>query len=142
MFRVVDNAAFYSILMKRKFSYSLQADQLGTSWQYNIEWHNGGKRRRQQVGYEFAAARKNFVMVTSKPRSRDADDLIDVKTWTAVGKIANNELVTVFAKVTFGGKPVVDADVRAQVEVVFVNGSETIKLPAQKMLDDGFGGKK
>ena len=73
-----------------------QPHQIGMTWQYNIEWHQGRRRhQRYQTGNgsnstgsyiqlqpQQTQQRKSIVVVTSKPRSQMEDSLISVKGWT------------------------------------------------------------
>lgn len=50
------------------------------TWQYSIEWHLEGARRRTRNGHGFKA----IVVVTSKPRSQDAKEVVSVEAWTSL----------------------------------------------------------
>ena len=78
------------------------------TWQYDIEWHNGGGNRKDRHRtsdlststlqgrkttnsditssslYERDSRMKNIVVVTSKPRSQTAGNLITTHTWTSL----------------------------------------------------------
>lgn len=76
------------------------------TWQYDIEWHNGGNRKdRHRTSdlststsqgkkknsditnsslYREGNTRMNVVVVTSKPRSQTAGNLITTHTWTSL----------------------------------------------------------
>ena len=79
------------------------------TWQYDIEWHNGGNRKdRHRTGISdlstssqrmeggkktnsditnssnYEGNRMNVVVVTSKPRSQTAGNLITTHTWTSL----------------------------------------------------------
>ena len=75
------------------------------TWQYDIEWHNGGNRKdRHRTNSELSTStsqgkKKNsditnsslyeegntrIVVVTSKPRSQTAGNLITTHTWTSL----------------------------------------------------------
>ena len=77
--------------------------------------------------------------MTSKPRTRDENQLVRVTSWTGHdGGVA--EPVAVFAEVYLGSAPVVNAAVMLEVEVEDENGTIFALLPLS-MQDDGRGGK-
>ena len=108
----------------------LQPHQIGTTWQYTIDWipsdtGNGG------------TLSKNVVVVSSKPRSRSESDLIVVDAWTSEANGWNRSEVSVFVQVTRGGMPVLGARVRMEV----TSAEKGTTLFVADMLDDGFGGE-
>ena len=76
------------------------------TWQYDIEWHNGGNRKDRHKTLDLSTStsqygkktnsditnsssnegntRMNVVVVTSKPRSQTAGNLITTHTWTSL----------------------------------------------------------
>ncbi len=111
----------------------LQSAHLGKKWTYAVEWIPG------------VSARKSIVVVTSRPRSRDANQLLTVRAWTDRDAAAaaegeeSSEPVRVFAQVLKGRRPVVRARVRAEVQVETENGTLITILPLH-LLDNGDGG--
>jgi hypothetical protein len=110
----------------------LQSAHLGKKWTYAVEWIPG------------VSARKSIVVVTSRPRSRDANQLLTVRAWTdrdatAAAEGESEETVRVFAQVLKGRRPVVRARVRAEVQVETENGTLITILPLH-LLDNGDGG--
>jgi hypothetical protein len=112
----------------------LQSAHLGKKWTYAVEWIPG------------VSARKSIVVVTSRPRSRDANQLLTVRAWTdrdataaAAAEGESEEPVRVFAQVLKGRRPVVRARVRAEVQVETENGTLITILPLH-LLDNGDGG--
>jgi hypothetical protein len=123
---------------KLNFFLLLQSAHLGKKWTYAVEWIPG------------VSARKSIVVVTSRPRSRDASQLLTVRTWTdrdaaaaaaaaAAAEGESSEPVRVFAQVLKGRRPVVRARVRAEVQVETENGTLITILPLH-LLDNGDGG--
>ena len=108
----------------------MQPHQIGTTWQYTIDWMPGGTGN----GGAFS---KNVVVVSSKPRSRSESDLIVVDAWTSEANGRNRSQVSVFVRVTRGGMPVLGARVR--MEVTRAEKGATVFVA--DMLDDGFGGE-
>ncbi len=109
----------------------MQSAHLGKKWTYAVEWIPG------------VSARKSIVVVTSRPRSRDANQLLTVRAWTDRDATAaegeSSEPVRVFAQVLKGRRPVVRARVRAEVQVETENGTLITILPLH-LLDNGDGG--
>jgi hypothetical protein len=118
---------------KLNFFLLLQSAHLGKKWTYAVEWIPG------------VSARKSIVVVTSRPRSRDANQLLTVRAWTdrdataATAEGESEEPVRVFAQVLKGRRPVVRARVRAEVQVETENGTLITILPLH-LLDNGDGG--
>ena len=123
------------------------------TWQYAIEWYPGGAANA-------AAGRKNVVVVTSKPRTRRAEDIIRVDTWTSADPSADNDSagagarnltapVAVYARVTRGGLAVLGARVSVRVRIEQdaqqeSNGAlagKDLSLAAVDLVDDGYGGE-
>jgi hypothetical protein len=104
---------------------------LGKKWLYAVEWIPG------------PTSRKSIAVLTSKPRSRDQNQLLTVRAWTDrdANAAADNEPVRVFAQVLKGRRPVLRARVAAQVEVEMENGTRITILPLH-MLDNGDGGEE
>ena len=77
--------------------------------------------------------------MTSKPRTRNENQLVRVNSWTGHdGGVAVP--VAVFAEVYLGSSPVVNAAVMLEVEVEDENGTIFALLPLS-MQDDGRGGR-
>ena len=125
------------------------------TWQYAIEWYPGGAANA-------AAVRKNVVVVTSKPRTRRADDIIRVDTWTSADPSADDDgagagagarnltaPVAVYARVTRRGLPVLGARVSVRVRIEQDAQQESsgalagkdLSLAAVDLIDDGYGGE-
>jgi hypothetical protein len=130
MRKKADRIYFFS---KLNFFLLLQSAHLGKKWTYAVEWIPG------------VSARKSIVVVTSRPRSRDAHQLLTVRAWTdrdapaAAAEGESEEPVRVFAQVLKGRRPVVRASVRAEVQVETENGTLITILPLH-LLDNGDGG--
>ena len=112
----------------------MQPAHLGKQWSYAIEWIPG------------QTARKSIAILTSRPRSRDENQLIAIRSWTdrdnvvvSASPSANNDAVTVFAQVLKGRRPVLGARVVVKVEVEADNGTVVTILPLH-LLDNGDGG--
>merc|ERR1719232_625794 len=102
------------------------AQKVGRQWRYSIKWSQNG-----------AGVTKNIVSVTSKPRSRDNGAVVNVHVWTShVSRHVSP--VKVFAKVSIGSSPVLNATVYLDVEVENSNGTIFVLLPSL-MVDDGHG---
>ena len=111
-----------------------QPAQMGMNWRYSIEWFPTSSRTR-----------KSIVIVTSKPRTRDESELVSVKVWTdrdqdGDRKITGEKPLAIFASVSKGGAPVIEAKVTLDVEVENENGTIFALLPIH-LLDNGLGGE-
>ena len=102
-----------------------------------------------------------MVVVTSKPRTRRAEDIIRVDTWTSADPSADHGAgagagarnltapVAVYARVTRGGLPVLGARVSVRVRIEQdaqreSNGAlagKDLSLAAVDLVDDGYGGE-
>lgn len=103
-------------------------NQLGRNWYYSIKWSQTGSQTR-----------KSIVTVTSKPRTRDENQLVWVNSWTTHDRVIDgSEPVAVFAQVHLGSSPVINASVLLDVEVENENGTIFALLPIS-MQDNGRG---
>ena len=106
------------------------------TWQYHIKWHNSHAVRPN------LPVPTSIVFVTSKPRSRDEQDLINIKTW--INGNATNGMaaapITVYVSVNKGDWPVLDARVTVKVRVDDEVTGNVVMIKPLEMLDDGFGG--
>ena len=96
----------------------------GRRWRYTVEWW-GGRGEEQEEG---------MLLVTSSA-SKDKEEERKVDGWALVGEKCGE--VTIFCRVTRGGKPVVGAEVSATVEVTGAAGEMAVLLLS--LVDDGFG---
>lgn len=106
------------------------------TWQYTIEWSSGG-------GSDANHNKKNIAIVTSKPRSQKDGNIISVSAWTNLDDNATNETsipLAIYAKVSRGDGPVVDARVSVIVTIEQTNGS-VITMSPIRLLDNGYGGE-
>ena len=102
---------------------------MGRNWYYSIKWSQTGSQTR-----------KSIVTVTSKPRTRDENQLVWVNSWTTHDRVIDgSEPVAVFAQVHLGSSPVINASVLLDVEVENENGTIFALLPIS-MQDNGRGG--
>ena len=107
----------------------LQPDLLGRKWFYSIKWSQTGSRTR-----------KSIVTVSSKPRTRDENQLVRINSWTSHDRgIDVSQPLAVFAQVHLGSSPVINASVLLDVEVENENGTIFALLPII-MQDNGRGG--
>ena len=87
--------------------------------------------------------RDNVVLVRSKPSDVSTKGLLKLTAWT---NMQPKDLVThvkplaVFAKLTQGESPVLDALIDLEVTVELKNGS-IVTLPKMPLIDNGFGGR-
>ena len=84
-----------------------------------------------------------MVLVRSKPSEVATKGLLRLSSWTNMEKmdvVELNKPLAVFAKITQGESPVLDALVTAEVTVELVNGS-IVTLPKMMLIDNGFGGR-
>ena len=106
-------------------------NQLGKRWQYSIQWIP-----------TVSAAQASVVMVTSKPRTQNTNQLVRVKVWTSQDYSALDTPwpsalpLAVYARVTVGDYPVQLATVDLQVVIERREGSILTMLPRQ-MRDGG-----
>ena len=86
--------------------------------------------------------RDNVVLVRSKPSDVSSKGLLKLTAWT---NMQPQDLVThvkplaVFAKLTQGESPVLDAQIDLEVTVELRNSS-IVTLPKMPLIDNGFGG--
>ena len=110
----------------------MQPDLLGSEWQYFIEWYPGGASGSYQ--------RTSAVRLTSGPRPGQDD--IEVEVWT--DSEASSDLVTglhpitVYAKVSKGGRPVQEAKATLVILVAGQSGLQEGVLTLD-LLDNGNG---
>ena len=80
------------------------------------------------------------MTVTSKPRTRDENQLVRIDSWTSHDRgIDVSQPLAVFAQVHLGSSPVINASVLLDVEVENENGTIFALLPII-MQDNGRGG--
>ena len=103
------------------------------TWQYVVQWYNGGNMEQE-----------NVIRVESKPRNLGSFGLIDVNVWT--NSDASTDLVTtmnpltVFVSVTRGSSPILNAKVKVFVKVSLSNGT-IINVEPFDLYDKGNGGQ-
>ena len=107
---------------------------LAQRWHYSIEWFPSESNTR-----------KSILVVTSKPKTTDKDQLVKVKVWTShehpqSGLWDSHLPLAVYAEVMIGHSPVIDASAFLHVEMTNNNGTIFSMLPIQ-MFDNGYGGK-
>lgn len=106
---------------------------MGLQWKYEVQWYDEGNRQLE-----------NVIVVESKPRSLGSFGLIDIKMWTSNPSEVTTDAITshtplkLYASVSRGSSPVLDAKVKVQVHVLAVNGS-LIQLDDIYLLDNGNG---
>ena len=82
------------------------------------------------------------MIVTSKPRVTDKEQLVNVKVWTRHEESWNgSQPLAVFAEVNIGHSPVINASLYLHVDVENDNGTIFSMLPVQ-MMDNGSGGEE
>lgn len=98
------------------------------TWKYTIEWHETSPESN----------RKSIVLVTSKPRSQEENQLISVRAWTSL----NSKEIVLSAQVLKGdSSPVIGAKVMATVTLESTNNGTIVTLPPIRLHDNGYGGK-
>jgi hypothetical protein len=103
------------------------------TWQYVVQWYNGGNMEQE-----------NVIRVESKPRNLGSFGLIDIRVWT--NSDSTSDLVTnlnplqIFVSVSRGTSPIIMARVRVSVNVSLANGT-IIPIEALDLFDKGNGGK-
>lgn len=113
--------------------FNFQPRQIGHTWKYEIQWHPEQHRSKSHTA-------KNIVVVTSKQRNRDENNLIEIKTWKNQD-INDHSPLTVFAQVTRGGYPVLEANVFVEMRLQMSNSSQVRVFNRVRLQDNGFGGK-
>ena len=106
-------------------------------WQYELKWWRDDVTRSGDKKVE------NIVFVQSKPRDLGTFGLVSVKSWLNSDEtddtITPDQPLTIFASVTRGNSPVLDAKVTMLMEVAMRNGSIRRYGPIQ-LFDNGNGG--
>ena len=107
------------------------------TWQYELKWWKDDVRGGNK-------GLKSVIFVQSKPKNLGTFGLIDV--WAWINNDESNDSVTpdqplvIYASVTRGNSPVLNAKVSVQVEVGREDGSFQ-KLNPITLHDNGNGGK-
>ena len=107
------------------------------TWKYSIKWHNSHAKKKTETP-------TSIVLVTSKPRSRDEEDLINIRSWANGNSSGyfSSLPVTIYVSVTKGDWPVLDARVTLKISVQDNKTNNIVKMKPVEMLDDGYGGKE
>ena len=103
----------------------------GTVWKYMIDW------------YPSNDTRDNVVLVRSKPSVVASKGLLSLTAWTNKERrdmVDHSKPLAVFAKLTQGESPVIEAVINVEVTVKLINGS-IVKMPKMVLIDNGFGGR-
>ena len=107
-------------------------------WSYEVRWW------RDDVTRSGHKSLKNIIFVESKPRDLGTFGLVKVNAWINSDEtddtVTSNEPLKIFASVTRGNSPVLDAKVTMTMKVGLRNGSTTTYGPLQ-LFDNGSGGE-
>ena len=106
-------------------------------WSYEVRWWRDDVTRSGHQNL------KNIIFVESKPRDLGTFGLVNVNAWINSDEtddtVTPNEPLSIFASVTRGNSPVLDAKVTMTMKVGLRNGSTTTYGPFQ-LYDNGSGG--
>ena len=110
-----------------------QPAHLGMTWQYVVQWYNGGNMEQE-----------NVIRVESKPRNLGSFGLIDVDVWTnsdsSTDLVTNFNPLAVYVSVTRGLSPILMAKVKVFARVNLSNGT-VIAVEPFELFDKGNGGQ-
>ena len=84
-----------------------------------------------------------MVLVRSKPSMVASKGLLTLTAWTnkdPSDTASNRRPLAVYAKLTQGQSPVLDAQIFLEINVRLLNGS-VVTLPKMTLIDNGFGGE-
>ena len=103
------------------------------TWQYVVQWYNGGNMNQE-----------NVIRVESKPRNLGSFGLIDIQAWTSSDStsdfVTSFRPIQIFVSVSRGTSPIIMARVRVSINVSLANGT-IIPIEALDLFDKGNGGK-
>jgi hypothetical protein len=103
------------------------------TWQYVVQWYNGGNMEQE-----------NVIRVESKPRNLGSFGLIGIDVWTnsdsTTDLVTNLNPLAIYVSVNRGPSPILMARVRAFVRVTLSNGT-VIPIEPVELYDRGNGGK-
>jgi len=105
------------------------------TWQYVVQWYNGGNMEQE-----------NVIRVESKPRNLGSFGLIDIDVWTSSDSdsssdIANNFVpLSIYVSCSRGTSPILMARVRVSVIVNLANGT-VLPVDTIELFDKGNGGE-